>query len=106
MRPIDHADKKKRGDFFGEERSVFDETGQVLGGFGINLGGVELDRIRKFKVCPINSEEGIGVVFGENSGFRAGDNIVRDAGDLLGLSGIDREGWDGMNFDHRTIPRK
>jgi hypothetical protein len=41
------------------------------------------------------------VIFGKGAALSSGDDVVGDAGDLRGLVRIDREGWDGMNFDHR-----
>ena len=82
---------------------ICDQLGKILGGFFVYFRCVEFDRIGKFEVSSVNSQQSAGIVLGEGSALFARNDIVGDAGDLISLSRIDRESWDGVNFDHRRL---
>ena len=99
--PLDHANEKNGGFLLRKKCFFLDETGEIGGGPYIDFGGVKLDRIGKFQVRTIDTEKGMGVILGQLSGFIPGNDVVRDASNLVGLRWVDGEGGDWMNLYHR-----
>ena len=80
---------------------IFDQLGKILGGFFVDLRCVEFDRIGKFEVSSVDSQQSVGMVFGECAALFARNDIVGDAGDLISLGRIDGKGGNRMDFDHK-----
>ena len=45
----------------------------------------------------------MGVILGQLSGFIAGDDVIGNTSDLVGLGWVDGEGRDWMNFYHGRV---